>query len=255
MILIKNGQNESNYTRLLPIIFIISLAMSCESRERLLITSDKPYQVLLNDSMYTEFQWYKNGVVKSIISKNKMGVKDGLQLRYYQNGFIKEKYYCNNGKISGEFWKYNDSGGKVYYSNYDEGVQSGNTYEFHTDQSLKAHFLFEEGNAIYLGYYENGEKQLNSPIPVFQEERIMYDSVYEAKITFPFPFKGNIEIYFQDSLNFRKVYSDKHNLGLTITNFKKSWEGFDMLLEYDPVVGDSLMWTEQVYNHTIKIKE
>lgn len=157
--------------------------------------------------------------------------------------------------ISGKFWKYNDSGEGVYYSNYYDGIKTGDTYENNTGQSLKAHFLFEDGNAIYLGYYDKGGKQLNSPTPVFQEEKIMNDSVYQAKIIFPFPFKGNMEIYLQDSLNFTKDYTNKYNLNLKITIHKKSWVGFDMLLEYEPVVGDSLMWTEQVYNHTIKIKE
>lgn len=41
------------------IIFIIGFVLACESREELLITHDKTYQFLLNDSMFTELQWYR----------------------------------------------------------------------------------------------------------------------------------------------------------------------------------------------------
>lgn len=238
------------------LVLIIQLYVGCrrDTQRRIVISTDESFNLLMNDTLNTEVKWYNNGLVESIMSIDKSGIKNGIQLEYHPNGILKESYFCENGKISGPLWKYNELGGRIYYSNYINGIKTGDTYEFNNDLFLKSHFLFEDENAIYLGYYEKGEKQINSPIPVFIDEKNRNDSIYEARITFPFPFKGNLEIYFQDTINFKKEYLDKYNLNLIITNYDRSWKKFEMLLEYEPVENDSLVWTEQVYSRTIRIE-
>lgn len=127
-------------------------------------------------------------------------------------------------------------------------------FEYSHDASLKSHILFENGNAIYVGTYEKGEKYLSSPFPVFQNEKIEDDSIYFARITFPFPFKGYLEIFLRDTIQFKKEIVDKYTLDLTIFNFDRSWDKYELLLEYKPAEDDSLVWTEQVYGRTLKLK-
>lgn len=256
MIRIGIGLKKINSLSLLLMIIVLYPFLSCERQiQNKFENSDgEPIQILMNDTLNLEVHWHDNGFIKSVKTLNKLGVENGFQLEYYPNGVLKEKFFCKNGEISGEFWKYNDSGEKIYFSNYINGKKTGDTYEFYNNQFLKSHFLFEDGNAIYFGYYEGGKKQINSPVPVFQDEKIRSDSIYEVKITFPFPFKGDLEIYFNDTIKFEKEYMDKYNLKLTITNFNDSWKKYDMLLEYTPTENDSLVWTEQVYNRTIRIE-
>lgn len=233
----------------------MSPIFSCEKNQKFNneISSIQPILIKLNDTLDIDVKLYENGFVKSIISKNKLGIKNGFELEYYPNGILKKKYFNINAKINGEFWEYNDLGEVVYSSTYVDGIKMGNTFEYSSNRYVKSHFLFEDDNAIYLGYYENGKKQLNSIMPVFKEESLTNDSIYQAKINFPFPYKGSLEIYLHDTINFKKEYKDKYNLNLTITNFNKSWKKYDMLLEYIPADEDSLIWTEQVYGRNLKI--
>ncbi len=237
-------------------LLIIHLLGACkeDDQSRFDISAVDSFYLLVNDTLNANVKWFPNGLVKSIENLDKNGIKNGIQLEYYSNGILKGKYYCKSGKNSGQFWKYNELGEMIYFSNYINDIQTGDTYEFNNEQSVKSHFLFENGNAIYLGYYDRGKKQLSSPLPVFRDENVRNDSIYEAIITFPFEFKGNLEIYLQDTLNFQKDYVDKYNLTLTISNFNRSWKKYEMLLEYEPAKNDSLIWTEQIYNRTIRIE-
>ena len=49
-----------------------------------------------------------------------------------------------------------------------------------------------------------------------------------------------------------KFNSDRYNIDLTITNFDECWAVYEFLLEYEPVEGDSLSRTEQVYKRVLK---
>ncbi|GAB4107639.1 hypothetical protein GCM10028791_00850 [Echinicola sediminis] len=127
-------------------------------------------------------------------------------------------------------------------------------FEFSNDSLIKSHFLFKDGKAIYLGAYGDGRKGLSSPLPVFKNERIRNDSTYEAEITFPFSFKGDMDILLLDTIEYEKEFVDKYNINLTITNFDKSWKVYELLLDYSPAEDDSLAATEQIYKHTINVE-
>ncbi|MGY6521743.1 MAG: hypothetical protein ACXIUD_08450 [Mongoliitalea sp.] len=165
-----------------------------------------------------------------------------------------EKSEWKNDKIEGEYWMFNDLGEKIKFYTYFNNEKHGDMYEFYKEENTITHRLFKNNEPIYIAVYKDKVKQFNTPVPVFHNEAVKKDSVYEVHIEFPFPFKGNLELFLKDTIDFKKEYLDKYNVKLTINNFDKSWNKYDMLLEYEPVEGDTLIWTEQIYSRTIQIK-
>lgn len=253
---ILNGQRIGSSHILLSIIIKVILFTSCHKKvdERLELMSGETLNFTMNDSIRLEMEFFENGSLKYINTKNRLNIKNGPQLEYYPNGILKKKFYCKNGLIDGVFLTFNDSGQKLSWSMYVDGTKNGDMYEFLHDSFVKSHFLFENGDAIYIGTYENGIKKLSSPFPVFKDENIRNDSIYEAMITFPFPYKGELEVFLPDTIMFKKEYVDRYTLNLTISNFDPSWKNIELLLEYKPSTDDSLVWTEQVYKRTIDLE-
>lgn len=249
--------NRITKTHIIKLLFLLNLQLfaSCknEDQSRMEIIKGDYFQIFRNDTLTVEIKLYENGTIKSTSSIDSIGNKNGPQMEYYPNGVLKKKYFSTKGYITGEYSMFNDRGEIMISQNYIDGVKSGNMWEYAHESLLKSHILYDNGHAIFVGAYEKGEKIISSILPIFEREEIRNDSIYEAKIEFPFPFKGNIKIYFKDTLDFKKEYTDKYNLNLTITNFDKSWKNYEMLIEYLPAENDSLVWTEQVYKRTINI--
>ena len=214
-------------------------------------SANEPYQILINDSIAVDVKWFENGLVQSITTRDKFGVKNGLSVEYHPNGMVKNRYSWKDNKVSGGYWIYNDTGQSLVYYTYEENEKNGDMYEYLNDSTIKSHFLFEDGRAIYVGYYDNGNKTISSAIPAFKDEVINEDSIYNVRITFPFPFKGDLEIFLKDTIDFRLEYLDKYNIDLTIRNFDKTWVAYEFLIEYEPAEEDSLSRTEQVYTRTL----
>lgn len=252
----SNGLRINNNYVLVLVLFNMLLFTSCyeERADTSGLLERKSLIINKNDSIRIEMEFFENGFLKNFITKDHLNIKNGQQLEYYPNGVLKKKYNCKNGVIDGVFLTYNDSGQQVSCSMYVDGEKNGDMYEYSPSSILKSHILFEDGHAIYVGAYENGNKILSSPFPVFSNEKIRSDSVYEVKISFPFQYKGELEVFLRDTIDFKKEYLDKYALNLTISNFDKSWKSFELLLEYEPSIDDSLVWTEQVYKRTIEIK-
>jgi hypothetical protein len=252
----SNGLRIGNSHILVLMIFNMFLFTSCYEKmtDKLGLLEGEPLNINKNDSIHIEMEFYENGFLKNFITKDHLNIKNGQQLEYYPNGVLKKKYSCKNGIIDGIFLTYNDSGQQVSCSVYVDGEKNGDMYEYSPNSFLKSHILFEDGHAIYVGAYENGNKILSSPFPVFSNEQIRNDSIYEVMISFPFLYKGELEVFLRDTIDFKKEYLDKYALNLTIFNFDRSWKSFELLLEYEPSIDDSLVWTEQVYKRTIEIE-
>ena len=228
---------------------------SCQNRENVKykFKSEETYKILINETENLKFEWYSNGFVKSITRINDLGLNNGIQLKYYPNGILMEKSEWKNGKIEGELRMFNDLGEKIKFYTYFNNEKHGNMYEFYKEANTITHRLFKNDELIYIAIYQNNIKQFNTPVPIFRNETVENDSIYEVQIEFPFRFKGKLEIFLKDTIDFRKEYLDNYNLKLTISNFDKSWTKYDILLEYEPAEGDTLIWTEQVYSRTIEI--
>lgn len=256
MIEILNGRKiGSNFRGVSVFLILVLVMLSCNKKKHELsrFSPNELYQVLINDSVTVDVKWYESGLIQSITTKDKFGVKNGLSVEYHPNGVLKNRYSWKDNKVSGEYWIYKNTGQPLIYYTYVDGEKNGDMYEYVNDSTIKSHFLFESGSAIYVGYYENGKKTISSAIPAFKNEKIKSDSIYNVRITFPFPFKGDLEIYLKDSIDFNLEYVDKYNVDLTITNFDKNWVAYDFLLEYEPVEDDSLSRTEQVYTRVLEI--
>nr|MBI1229206.1 hypothetical protein [Cytophagales bacterium] len=240
---------------LLILYIMVLAAISCNEKEQCgsRFSANESYELLINDSVAVDVTWFENGLVQSITTKDKFGIKNGLSVDYYPNGMLKNRYSWKDNKITGGYWIYDDTGQPTVYFTYAEGEKNGDMYEFLNDSTIKAHFLFKDGRAIYVGYYDNGKKTISSAIPAFKDEVIKDDSIYNVRISFPFPFKGDLEIFLKDTIDFNLEYLDKHNVDLTITNFDKTWAAYEFLLEYVPAEEDSLSRTEQIYTRTLDI--
>lgn len=244
-----------NLIRVLVLSLIMLSAICCDQTESDFsrFSANEPYEILINDSVAVDVTWFENGLVQSITTKDKSGVKNGISIDYHPNGMLKNRYSWKDNKITGGYQIYDDMGQPLVYYTYAEGEKNGDMYEYLNDSTIKSHFLFEDGRAIYVGYYDNGKKTISSAIPAFKDEVINEDSVYNVRISFPFPFKGNLEIFLKDTIDFNLEYLDKYNVDLTITNFDKTWVAYEFLLEYEPAEEDSLSRTEQVYTRTLDI--
>jgi hypothetical protein len=256
MIEILSGRKIGSSFGGASVFFLLVLVMlSCNKKKNELsrFSANELYQVLINDSVTVDVKWFENGLIQSITTKDKFGVKNGLNVEYHPNGVLKNRYSWEDNKVSGGYWIFNDAGQRLIYYTYVDGEKNGDMYEYVNDSTIKSHFLFENGRAIYVGYYENGQKTICSAIPAFKNEKIKSDSVYNVSISFPFPFKGDLEIYLKDTVDFKLEYVDKYNVDLTITNFDRNWAAYEFLVEYEPTEDDSLSRTEQVYTRVLEI--
>ncbi|WP_158858912.1 toxin-antitoxin system YwqK family antitoxin [Lunatibacter salilacus] len=255
MIQMLNGLKIGNKFCLISVILFMTLFSSCNKADpyKYKYTTGDVFQVSLNDSMYVDIKCYESGVIETITTKDRFGMKNGLSLEYHPNGMLRNKYFWENDTVAGGYWIYNDIGELQVYYTYVGGEKNGDMYEYDNNTNIKSHFLFENGKAVFVAYYEKGQKNISSAIPIFKNEMINNDSIYNVRITFPFPFKGDLEIFLKDTLDFNLEQIDKYNIDLTITNFDERWTAYEFLLEYEPVEGDSLSRTEQVYKRVLEL--
>lgn len=241
MIKIKSGVSKLCFS------ILILFTFSCEDKRNLVSIEGNIVSILKNDSLNLIIELHDNGNVKKMISKRKDSI---LVISYFDTGLINEYIPTLAGKKHGEYLLYDESGRIKKKVKYKEGSRHGDTFEFFYDTYSLSQRLYENDDAIYSSVYMEGEKIFNSPIPVFEDE-IFDSSSYEALITFPFKFKGKIEIYFRDSLDFDKTLIDKYNMRLRINNFKNDWPQYEIRLVYEPSEDDTLIETDFVYNRSI----
>jgi hypothetical protein len=250
-----SGQKIDSSIVYMVAMVLVFLIESCKKKESQLpqFFTDRETQILINDSIYMDIKWYENGLINTLTTKDKLGIKNGLNLEYHTNGILKTKFFWKNNMISGGYWIYNDTGELQVFYNYIDGDKNGNMYEYDAKSSIKSHFIFKDGKAIYVSSYDNGEKNISSAIPVFSDEKFINDSIYNVKISFPYPYRGELDIFLRDTINFTMKSIDKYNIELTITNFDRNWAYYEFLLEYEPAEDDSLSRTEQIYKRVLEI--
>jgi hypothetical protein len=245
MIEIKSGANNYFFY-----IFILLFSFSCKDKDNVFIIDDNTFSIMKDDSLNITIELYENGIVKNLITENKFLENSGINISYFSNGLVKEFFSTKDRKRHGEYLLYNNSGKILKKSNYIEGKKNGDTFEFFYDKSIWSQRVYKDGNAIYSGVYEDGKKIFNSPIPIFEKETFDTHS-YEAFITFPFKFKGEVHVFLRDSIEFDKKYIDKYNIKLKINNFNSLWPKFELRLVYEPSENDTLINTDFVYNRHI----
>jgi len=250
--LILSGLKIKKGNTILILFITFLIIFSCQNEyHKKEIVKDNNFQIIKNDTLIISIELFENGILKSVSSVNHLGNKNGIQMEYHPNGVLKEKFFSVDGYIYGELVKFNELGQQIISQNYEHGIKSGNMFEFSNESILNSHILYKNNQAIYVGVYEEGKRIINSLLPVFENEVISKDSVYEARLVFPYPYNGSINIFLKDTVDFNIEYLEKHILNLTITNYNKSWVNYEMLIEYQPGEVDSLIWTEQVYKRSI----
>lgn len=226
---------------------LILFTLSCEDSRNFVSIEGNIVSILKNDSLNVIIELHDNGNVKKMITKREDSV---LVTSYFENGLINEYIPTIAGKKHGEYLLYDESGRIKKRVKYKEGSRHGDTFEFFYDTYSLSQRLYENDDAIYSSVYMEGEKIFNSPIPVFDNE-IFDSSSYEALITFPFKFKGEVKIYFRDSIDFDKTHIDKYKMKLKINNFKNDWPKYEIRLVYEPSEEDTLIATDFVYSRSI----
>lgn len=246
MIKIKNGANNCFFYLMMLLLFVFS----CEDKGNVFTIDDNMFSIMKDDSLSVTIELYENGIVKKLITENKNNKNSGVNISYFENGLVKEFFSTQAGKKHGEYLLYDESGRILKKVNYGVGNRHGDTFEFFYDKFFLSQRIYKNDDAIYSSVYKEGKKIFNSPIPVFEEE--VFDSdYYEALITFPFKFKGEVQVFLRDSIEFEKSYIDKYNIKLKIKNFKSTWPKFELRLVYEPSENDTLIKTDFVYNRSI----
>lgn len=248
----ENGVINIENCLIFLLFFVWITGCNKGDRDNILLIDDSIIEIKKSDSVNLVIELYDNGMVKVVQTENILGVKNGINVAYHPNGLAKEKFNWNDGKLQGGYWIYNELGEVVKYYNYEDGKKEGDMYEYLTGTSIRTHRIFRNDNAIYSEIFENGKKIFNSPIPLFLKETIS-NKIYKTTISFPFKFRGELDIFLRDSIEFEKEYVDKYKLDLKIVNFNKEWKQYELRLVYEPAEDDTLIGTDYVYNRTVDL--
>src|SRR5690606_33512489 len=89
-------------------------------------------------------------------------------------------------------FEYKVNGALLSISHWKQGRQDGDAFIFREGQ--KSHYLFERGKIIYKADYQEQQKIGNRLYPAVVEE-FFFEDKYYAKIRFPLPYAGQLDIH------------------------------------------------------------
>jgi hypothetical protein len=142
--------------------------------------------------------------------------------------------------------EYQENGGLLAISQWKKGLQEGDTFIFSEGQ--KTHQFFELGKIIYEATYQEQQKVSNRLYPTVVEE-FFFEDKYYAKIRFPLPCSGELDIDvdgYQAVINplpdqtFQLVIND----ALDLTEYS-------LKLAYQPAAQDTLLHAKYSYKHIV----
>lgn len=101
----------------------------------------------LNAEVKKDF--YPSGELKSVISLNDKGEKNGSVNIYFKNGSIKEKFVVgSSGSFEGEYRSYYENGKIKESIMFSGGLPNGRYAEFNKDGSLKYKKTYANGEEV-----------------------------------------------------------------------------------------------------------
>jgi len=180
------------------------------------------------------FHYHKNGTLIKL-SKWENGVKEGRELIFSPSGRPEAVYTYQNGRLHGD----------VLFFNYPNPLEGR--------RSLSSHQLFREGVKFYEGLYQGGEKHLNKLYPHFLEE-FFFEDKYYAKVRFPLEYPGQLEVGIKNRGNFTIGDLGDNTFQLVI-NDALDLNGYELELNYQPAVLDTLVSSLYSYPHIIYMTE
>lgn len=142
--------------------------------------------------------------------------------------------------------EYQENGGLLAISQWKKGLQEGDTFIFSEGQ--KTHQFFEQGKVIYDAIYQEHQKISNRLYPAVVEE-FFFEDKYYAKIRFPLPYSGKLDIYVD---GYQAVISPlpEQTFQLVINDALDLTE-YSLELAYQPVAQDTLLGAKYSYKHIV----
>jgi antitoxin component YwqK of YwqJK toxin-antitoxin module len=100
---------------------------------------------------------YPNGNIKSEVSLNNKGLREGECIIYYESGVIKRKSIYVNDTLNGNVDEYYPNGKIHYQSGFKNSKQDGDFFEYFEDGVLKqkSHYKMGMQDGEFLFYYHN----------------------------------------------------------------------------------------------------
>ena len=82
----------------------------------------------------------------------------GLNQEYYDNGQLRNEYYCEYGSINGLYTQYHENGQLMYQCNYYQGYINDYYIEYHDNGYIHIECEYIKGNkhGLYRKYHNNG---------------------------------------------------------------------------------------------------
>ncbi len=148
---------------------------------------------------------------------------------------------------NGYAFHYEENGALSAVSQWKKGMQDGNAFVFEAG-ILKAHQIFDAGNLIYEGEYDNKAKKANQLYPKFVEE-FFFEDKYYAKIRFPIAFQGELSV---QVIGYQAVVTllPDQTFQLVI-NDALDLNKYDLRLKYQPAAQDTLVGSEYMFRHIV----
>jgi hypothetical protein len=179
--------NKIRISYLVPIIMLILLIFSCKNE-------GKETDPLFPDSI-SFYEYYPNGVIKSMIQRNKKGQLHGYKREYYENGNLEcERMYFKNRLVCSEFW-YHENENLEFYS-----VRDFNDSVFFF---LK---LDPKGKVIkHFGHILNSEYETN-----IEHSPLHLNKAYKLRFLYADPkiFKFNLDSVILETKNSRRYFKN-----------------------------------------------
>ena len=135
--------------------------------------------------------FYEEGTVEQLLPV-KNGDIHGLGYLYYPNIYpnvppvVKIEAHFAQGKLDGSFKKYNSSGILIEESNYSEGIQQGEAFEYYTQGALarKASFLNDKLYGTAIDFQPNGDTSEISYYPPSENANLYYAYYPDGKLRY-----------------------------------------------------------------------
>ena len=176
-----------------------------------------------------------------LLSKQKVVVHQG------EKGLPKMVYLLDEKQEkNGLTVEFQDNGGLLSISRWKNGLQEGDTFVYEKEQ--KTHQFFEQGKMIYDAIYLEHQKISNKLYPTVVEE-FFFEDKYYAKIKFPIPYTGELDIKVTNYQSVVVPFPDQ-TYQLVINDALDLAEYY-LELAYQPTAQDTLLGGKYTHKHIV----
>ena len=214
---------------------------------------------------HEEVKYYPNGKIKSRITLNQEGRKDGTLTEYFEDGLIKSEGEWKEGKLNGYVRTYYSNGKLWSTSIYRNDTIIGETQFFFSDGRILERQLYKDGKLFYFQRYDSlGNIFDESILPLFYPEKdtVKIGEYYNVEVGFGYELSGSIKMYvgeLDSEYNlidtFEVFLPDKRNRFKYSILAKNRGKNFiSMAFEHEPDKHDSLSVDGFAVKHTYFVK-